>query len=63
PYKPQPYAVMDISKLLFKLRPRVLHRLGAAAFDPASGRLYVIELRGDEDKSLIHVWKIKDAAK
>ncbi|MCK4623750.1 MAG: hypothetical protein KAV00_00430 [Phycisphaerae bacterium] len=63
PHKPQPYAVMDISKLLFKSRPRALHRLGAVAFDPASGLLYVIELRGDEDKSLIHVWKLKDIAK
>lgn len=63
PHEPQPYAVMDISKLLFKSRPRAQHRLGAAAFDPAGGLLYVVEPRGDEDKSLIHVWKLNDTAK
>ena len=37
PDQPQPYAVMDISKVMFKDRPREMHRLGAAAFDPAGG--------------------------
>ncbi len=50
---------MDIGEVLFKSRPRAQHRVGAAAFDPSAGVLYVIELRGDEDKSLIHVWKVK----
>lgn len=59
PHDPQPYAVLDIGKVLFQDRPRDQHRLGAAAFDPATGQLYVMEPRGDEDKSLIHVWKIK----
>ncbi len=63
PYEPQPYAVMDVSKFLYKDRPREMHRLGAAAFDQANGLLYVIEPRGDEDKSLIHVWKIKANSK
>jgi len=58
PHEPQPYAVMDIGNVLFRSRPRSQHRLGAAAFDPSGGVLYVIELRGDEDKSLIHVWKV-----
>jgi len=58
PHEPQPYAVMDVGKVLLKSRPRSQHRLGAAAFDPSAGMLYVIELRGDEDKSVIHVWKV-----
>ena len=64
PHKPQPYATMDISKFMFKSRPREMHRVGAAAFDPRGGYLYVIEIRGeDDDKSLVHVWKLKEPAK
>ena len=62
PHEPQPYAIMGISDVLFTSRPRAQHRLGATGFDPSAGLLYVIELRGDEDKSLIHVWKIKPKA-
>lgn len=59
PHEPQPYAVIDIDELMFRRPDRPdMHRVGAVAADNERGLLYVIELRGDEDKSLIHVWKI-----
>jgi hypothetical protein len=60
PHEPQPYATMDIAKVLYRKKPRPeFTHVGAAAFDRARGLLYVIEPRGDEDKSLIHAWHIK----
>ena len=63
-YEPQPYAFLDIDKYLFdpgfdhKRKKRYL--LGAACFDRVRGLLYVFERRADEEKSIIHVWKIRD---
>ncbi|MBN1258078.1 MAG: hypothetical protein JXA52_10285, partial [Planctomycetes bacterium] len=60
PYEPQPYATLDIEKLLYREKPHLeFHHVGAAAFDAARGLLYIIEPRGDEDKSLIHVWQVR----
>ena len=58
-HEPQPYAVMDIDPYLYNVtsKQQVRH-VGAAAFDAERGLLYVIEFRGDGDKSLVHVWKI-----
>ncbi|MEW6356853.1 MAG: hypothetical protein AB1696_11030 [Planctomycetota bacterium] len=60
PHEPQPYATLDIDKWLYnvKSKQQVRHVRGAA-FGRARGLLYVIEFRGDEDKSLIHVWQVK----
>jgi hypothetical protein len=59
-WEPQPYATLDIEPLLYSKVPgKRMRKIGAAAFDRARGLLYVFELRADEDKSLIHVWKIR----
>ena len=62
-YKPQPYAALDISDVLFDpdLHLEEYRRdfVTAAAFDRANGHLFVIEKLADEYKSVIHVWQIE----
>jgi hypothetical protein len=61
PWEPQPYASLDIDQYLFNVTSsQQKTHLGAAAFDRARGYLYVMEYRGDGDKCLAHVWKIKN---
>jgi len=65
-WEPQPYASLCIDDHLFdpgydyERGKRQL--LGACAFDRARGLLYIIErmVAGDEEKSVIHVWKVND---
>jgi len=62
-WEPQPYAVLDINDYLFNPgydywnQKRLL--LGAACFDRERGFLYIIERRADDEKSIVHVWKVK----
>ena len=58
PHEPQPYAVLDVDKLLFRAARQNPQKLGAAAFDHQRGVLYVLEPRADEDKSIVHVWQV-----
>lgn len=62
-WEPQPFATLDLDEFLFdpgfdhERKKRYL--LGAIAFDRASGLLYVVERRADDDdKSLVHVWHV-----
>lgn len=58
-WKPQPYASLDIDEVLYHVESgQQWQHVGAAAFDTESGLLYVFEPRADEDKSLVHVWKL-----
>lgn len=60
PHEPQPYAVMDLSSYLFrKGGPNDRSRLGAAAFDRTRSALYVMERRADDDKPVVHVWRVR----
>ena len=59
PGEPQPYAVLDIEDVLYNADFVLLNHLGAAAFDRERGLLYVLEPLADEDKSLVHVWRIE----
>ncbi len=60
PHEPQPYATLDIDQFLWAVKStRQRYHVGAASFDPARGVLYIIEPLVDEDKPLIHVWKVK----
>ena len=60
PYEPQPYATLDIDKWLFRVRSEnEFYHVRAAGFDRERGLLYVSEFRGDGDRSLVHVWKVK----
>ena len=60
PHQPQPYATLDIDRHLFGIASKQqLRHVGGAGFDRARGLLYVFEFRGDEDKSLVHVWQVR----
>jgi len=60
PGEPQPYASLTIDSCLFNVRSTSqIIRVRAAAFDRERGLLYIIEFRGDEDKSLVHTWRIR----
>lgn len=68
-WAPQPYASLDIDEVLFANPSGVeadmlgsedqRHtRIGEAAFDRASGLLYVLELSADGPQPVVHVWGI-----
>jgi hypothetical protein len=61
-YEPQPYASLNIDPYLFdpgyEHERKKRYLVGAASFDRSNGFLYVFERRADEDKSLVHVWKV-----
>jgi hypothetical protein len=60
PSAPQPYATMDIDEYLYHIEStQQWHHLGAAAFDRDHGLLYISEPRADEDKPLVHVWRVQ----
>lgn len=64
PWQPQPYATLDINDVLFDPGfdfPRYKRwSLGAACFDREHGHLFIIERRADDEKSLVHVWYVRD---
>ena len=58
-WEPQPYATLDIDSFLYHIQSnRQWYHVGAASFDRERGLLYVFEPLADEDKSLIHVWRV-----
>ncbi len=57
-WQPQPYAVLEIEEVLFDPDFELFYHLGAAAFDREHGLLYVLEPLADEERSLVHVWKV-----
>jgi len=62
PWEPQPYASLDIDDYLYHISStQQWHHTGAVAFDRDRGYLYVLEPLADNDKSLVHVWKIKSS--
>jgi len=61
PYEPQPYATLDVDEYLYHVTSdQQKHHLGAAAFDHQRGLLYLFEPLVDEDKPLVHVWRVND---
>jgi lysophospholipase L1-like esterase len=59
-WEPQPYAVLNIDEYLYHVQSgQQKDHLGAASFDRERGLMYVFEPLADEDKSLIHVWRIE----
>ena len=64
PWEPQPYATLDINDVLFDPGfdfPRYKRwSLGAVCFDREHDHLFITERRADEDKSLVHVWQVRD---
>ncbi|MBI3158440.1 MAG: hypothetical protein HYZ26_02435 [Chloroflexi bacterium] len=59
PHEPQPYAVLDLDRYLFSLTdPQQKYRISAVAYDRANNLLYIAEPLADEDKPIIHVFRI-----
>ncbi len=59
PWEPQPYASLNIDQYLYHIEStQQKYHLGAAGFDRTRGYLYVFEPYVDEDKPIIHVWKL-----
>ena len=59
PWDPQPYAVLDVDKWLYHVTgSQQKYHLGAASFDRLHGLLYVLETLADEDRPLVHVWRV-----
>jgi hypothetical protein len=59
PHQPQPYAVLDVTDLLFNHHsPQQKYLLGAVAYDRGSNFLYILELFGDGEQPLVHVWQV-----
>jgi hypothetical protein len=59
-YEPQPYATLRIDDYLYHIdSTQVLSHVGAASFDRERGLLYVFEPLADEDKSLVHAWRVE----
>jgi hypothetical protein len=60
-WEPQPYATLDIDAYLYHLTSgQEWHHVGAAGFDRERGLLYVFESLVDDNKPLVHVWKIEE---
>lgn len=70
PWKPQPYAVVDLDDHLY-LNPSNVeldmlgrgvqrrYRLGDVAYDRAHDLLYVLELFADRTRPVVHVWRVR----
>lgn len=62
-WEPQPYAFMDLNPYLFDPEIHVERYkrdlVAATCFDRTNGLLYIMERQAEEDKNLVHVWKLK----
>ena len=59
PWEPQPYASLNVDQYLYHIEStQQKYHLGAACFDRTGGYLYVFEPYVDEDKPIIHAWKL-----
>jgi len=59
PWEPQPYATVDLEPYMFRNESdQVMFQVGAMAFDRDRGLLYLFETLVDEDRPIVHVWKV-----
>ena len=59
-HEPQPYATMNIDDYLYHIEStQQWSHVGAASFDRERGLLYVFEPLVDNDKSIVHTWRVK----
>ena len=62
-WEPQPYATLVLDDVLFDphihLEAYKRDLVGATAFDRERGLLYIIERLADEDKSVVHVFRVQ----
>lgn len=62
PWEPQPYDSLDMDATLYHIdSSRQKSHVMSCAFDRDHGFLYVMEPLADEDKSIIHVWRIQNS--
>ncbi len=58
-WAPQPYATLNIDSYLYNiLSEQQWAHVGDVDFDREHGLLYILEPLADEDKSLVHVWRV-----
>jgi hypothetical protein len=61
-YQPQPYAILDLTPILFDPKTDLVRYkrdiLGDVAYDAEHQLVYVLERLVDGDKSVIHVWQV-----
>ncbi len=58
PWEPQPYAVIDLEPQMYREADQVMFQVGAMAFDRENSLVYIFEPLVDEDRPIVHVWKI-----
>jgi len=59
-WRPQPYATLNIDKYLYHINStQQKHHLGAACYDSKKCLLYIFEPFVEDDKPVVHVWKVK----
>jgi len=59
PYHPQPYAFMNIDEVLWHVdSTQQKYHVSSVCYDRERGFFYVFEWLADDDKPLVHVWKI-----
>ncbi len=59
-WEPQPYATLNVDQYLYHIESsQQWYHLGAACFDRTRGLFYVFEPYVDDDKPIVHVWKVK----
>ncbi|MBN2103598.1 hypothetical protein JW835_06105 [bacterium] len=59
-WEPQPYDSLNLDPCLYHIESeRQKSHVMACAFDRERGYLYVMEPEADDDKSLIHVWRVQ----
>ena len=62
-WEPQPYAMLDLDGVLYHVASsQQKYHVGAAGYDRDHSLLYVFEPLADDDKSIIHVWKVNAPA-
>jgi hypothetical protein len=61
PHEPQPYATLDVSERMYTYDAKTSksRALVGMAYDRKRGVLYVQEARGDGDRPLVHVWRLR----
>ncbi|MCP5101726.1 MAG: BACON domain-containing protein [bacterium] len=58
-WEPQPYATLNVDQYLYHIEStQQWYHLGAACFDRANGLFYVFEPYADDDKPIVHVWRV-----
>ncbi len=59
PWEPQPYATMDLDQHLYGITgTQQKHHVAACCFDREHGYFYMFEPLVDNDRSVVHVWKV-----